>query len=151
MTHPVNQLNQWSLWAETNPASCPCRGGGWLLSDFDTFHRCGLHGAGVPHPEDEWADFDHSAHYSGLLRKAIRTFHEASGLSHRAFFCACLEVLEAEDPSPQDWVNAAERVAEERCREVEEEAARAAGYSCVLERRLEDESRQEAFENGYRF
>ncbi len=31
---------------------CRCCGGGWILSDVDTWHRCPDHFAGQPHPED---------------------------------------------------------------------------------------------------
>lgn len=41
-------------WAERNPLTCPCRGGGWLLSDLDTWHKCPVHKhEGMGHPEDE--------------------------------------------------------------------------------------------------
>jgi hypothetical protein len=35
------------------PATCRCRGGGWLLSDVDTWHACPRHYSGQPHPEDD--------------------------------------------------------------------------------------------------
>ena len=46
-------------WADPNPADCPCRNG-WFLSDVDTWHRCPIHGHGVPHPEDDHAEFDYA-------------------------------------------------------------------------------------------
>jgi hypothetical protein len=39
-------------WSDPDPAHCGCRGGGWALSEVDTWHRCPQHGAGVPHPEE---------------------------------------------------------------------------------------------------
>lgn len=40
-----------------SPDKCRCHGGGWILSDVDTWHKCPDHyKAGQPHPED---DFDH--------------------------------------------------------------------------------------------
>jgi hypothetical protein len=33
---------------------CRCHGGGWILSDVDTWHKCpDHHVAGQPHPEDD--------------------------------------------------------------------------------------------------
>jgi hypothetical protein len=34
-----------------NAAKCGCRGGGWFLTDFDTWEECPDH-RGRPHPED---------------------------------------------------------------------------------------------------
>ena len=41
-----------SVWSDSDPAKCGCRGGGWFLSEVDTWHRCPAHGKGVAHPED---------------------------------------------------------------------------------------------------
>lgn len=30
---------------------CPCRGGGWVLTNYDTYERCPAHFTGQPHPE----------------------------------------------------------------------------------------------------
>ena len=36
------------------PDRCRCHGGGWILSDLDTWHRCPDHYVpGQPHPEDD--------------------------------------------------------------------------------------------------
>jgi len=36
-----------------DPKTCACRGGGWILTDFDTWHECPLHHRkGMAHPED---------------------------------------------------------------------------------------------------
>jgi len=37
---------------DLKPEECRCNGGGWLLSDVDTWHKCGSHYAGQTHPED---------------------------------------------------------------------------------------------------
>ena len=41
-----------SLWNEINPKDCPCKGYGWLLSPFDTFHTCQTHYRGQICSED---------------------------------------------------------------------------------------------------
>jgi hypothetical protein len=35
------------------PEECRCNGGGWILSDVDTWHKCPDHFRGQLHPEDE--------------------------------------------------------------------------------------------------
>ncbi len=36
-----------------SPEQCRCNGGGWILSDVDTWHKCPDHyQAGQPHPDD---------------------------------------------------------------------------------------------------
>lgn len=36
------------------PEECRCHGGGWILSDLDTWHRCPDHyTAGQGHPDDD--------------------------------------------------------------------------------------------------
>lgn len=37
--------------SDSDPKYCACHGGGWILSDFDTWHECPAH-RGMPHPED---------------------------------------------------------------------------------------------------
>ena len=58
------------LWAEPWSETCPCRGSGWLLSDFDTWHRCPVHGRGVPHPE-EYPEDHEVEDYGPSLGKAM--------------------------------------------------------------------------------
>jgi hypothetical protein len=41
------------LWAVPEEGLCPCHGGGWVLSDLDTWHKCPIHFHGQRHPEDE--------------------------------------------------------------------------------------------------
>jgi len=143
MRHLVHQLNQWSLWAEVNPGKCPCGGGGWLLSDFDTFHRCGLHGVGVPHPESEEEGSQDPHRMLRLRREAYRTFMTRSGLGTQEFLTACVDQMGGPAHSPQEWVDAAEAVTGELLRAGAEKEARAQGYSCDLERRLTHEAELE--------
>lgn len=148
--HLVNQLDQWSLWAVPNPRQCPCRGSGWLHSDYDTFHRCGLHG-GTPHPEDEdgHESFDYEAHRLKCLREAFVTYREASGMNGPDFKA---EVLRQAGPeaSPADMVDVAEQLAEDALHRAHEAEARDRGYSCGLEMRLAQEAHREAQERyGY--
>jgi hypothetical protein len=123
-------------WAEVNPFTCECRGG-WLLSDLDTWHRCPIHGVGVPHPEDEHTKFDREAHRLNLARKAYVTFREVARRNgfRGSFKAACLAEAGVPRPSVKEWVNAAEAVAERLVYEKAEVAARRAGYSCALEQR----------------
>lgn len=146
--HLVNQLNQWSLWAVPNPGQCPCRGSGWLLSDFDTWHRCGLHG-GTPHPEFEPGGFDFEAHRTKCLREAFVTYREASGMNGLDFKAEVLRQA-GPDASPQAMVDVAQRLAEDAIHDAHEAEARERGYSCGLEMRLAQEAHQEAMERrGY--
>jgi hypothetical protein len=39
--------------ASADPKKCSCRGNGWILTDFDTWHSCPAHFTGQRHPEDE--------------------------------------------------------------------------------------------------
>jgi hypothetical protein len=42
-------------WAESDVKHCACRGGGWMLSDYDTWHKCPIHYDGQRHPEQaDW-------------------------------------------------------------------------------------------------
>lgn len=38
--------------ADLNPEHCACRGSGWTLSNYDSWHPCPAHHRGQPHPED---------------------------------------------------------------------------------------------------
>ena len=96
------------VWAMENPAKCPCRGG-WLLSDYDTWHRCPLHGKGVPHPEGEDdAVIDMHAHSLQVLRETYAGYRDqARRMGFQGNF------NQAVNPkgvalTPQGWVNAAE-------------------------------------------
>lgn len=44
-------------WSSTeDPETCGCHGGGWILSQLDTFHKCPIHFADQRHPEDDSED-----------------------------------------------------------------------------------------------
>lgn len=99
------------VWAQANPAKCPCRGG-WLLSDYDTWHRCPLHGKGVPHPDDEEEGFDSHHHNITMLRDIYAAFRDQA---HRMGFRGNFRLAANPDQAfktPQEWVNAAEKVVE---------------------------------------
>lgn len=38
------------------PELCGCRGGGWWLSNYDTWHQCQAHYKGQKHPEEAMAE-----------------------------------------------------------------------------------------------
>ena len=149
---------QGGAWAETNPSKCPCRGRGWLLSDFDTWHRCPVHGGGVPHPEcllegEGETDFDWEAHSLRVDREAFARFRKVAmdnGVrSKRGFRTLCERKLgDKDNPSPVDWIDAAEAVAEDFYRARCEREAKAAGYSCHLEARWAQDAAMEARERG---
>lgn len=129
-------------WAELNPARCPCRGRGWLSSEFDTLHRCPVHSMSDDrHPEDDRDDADVGTDADRplrLRRLVYRAFQERSGLDRRSFRREVerVMVLPADRDAvvtAQAWVDAAEQVAEQRAAERAEAAARRAGYSCALE------------------
>ncbi len=148
--HIVSQLNNWSLWAEVNPAKCPCSGSGWLLSDYDTWHRCGLHSEGVPHPEAEDDSPRDPWRMLRLRRAAYRTFLDASGLSPEEFRTACVKLMGREARDEQEWVDAAEQVTSNIHYEAREKEAREKGFSCDLERRWAEEAQWEAMHGpGY--
>lgn len=119
-------------WAVTNPGRCPCRGRGWIHSDLDTFHRCPIHGLGVPHPEAEDNGFDWAAHLLTVHRAAYATFRVRSGRRAAEFAARCRAAMGAGTPTPAAWVNAAEAVALEAL----EDRAHARGFSCRLEAAL---------------
>lgn len=39
--------------ADLDPEFCGCRGGGWVLSSWDSWHQCPAH-PGHPHPEADY-------------------------------------------------------------------------------------------------
>lgn len=121
------------VWAELNLQACPCRGRGWLHSDFDTYHRCPVHGAGVPHPEDEEAEFDWAAHYLRMQRASWRAAQRRSGLDRGAFRSRVEAAVAGPNPTPTDWVETAWIIAEDLWREQADRDARRLGYSCRLE------------------
>jgi hypothetical protein len=40
-------------WVREDEDECGCRGGGWFLSDVDTWHKCPVHALNARHPEDQ--------------------------------------------------------------------------------------------------
>ena len=119
-------------WARTNPSECPCGGRGWFFSDLDTTHRCPLHGGGVPHPEDENAEFDMAAHLLAVHRAAWASFRTRSGLPERVFRARVVRLAGSTPSTPAAWVNAAQAFVDE----VLNERARQEGFSCRLEAAL---------------
>lgn len=137
-THPAQELDG-GRWAEHNPSKCPCRGG-WLLSDWDSWHRCPLHGKGLPHPEEcdnegGRPEFDYEAHTLHINRQAyVHFLNEAirAGMTRESFKAAVTDAV-APTGTPAEWVNAADAVAEEAWRMEANARAQAQGFSCRLE------------------
>lgn len=48
------------IWCVSDASKCWCRGEGWVLSDWDTWHKCRYHyDSKVPHPESEPDEWDY--------------------------------------------------------------------------------------------
>ncbi len=117
-------------WAEVNPSKCPCGGRGFLLSDFDTWHRCPQHGVGMPDPESEMeepSDFDFAAHKLANLRGAFLYFANLALVLAAGDKAAVQAAVKRErtGSTPQDFVDAVERVTERAEYEAREVSARA--------------------------
>ena len=41
---------------DLDPRCCPCRGGGWHLSSWDSWHKCPTHFRGQRHPEMDYPE-----------------------------------------------------------------------------------------------
>lgn len=139
------------VWADPNPSQCPCRGHGWLRSDFDTVHECPIHG-GTPHPEDEEATFDWNAHSLRIHRQAWRDARSRSGMIPWSFRIAVEAHVRACNGSRsvltmREWVDFAFEVAEHEWSAGQDERARRMGFSCRLEASWAAEA---AFESGCR-
>lgn len=108
----MQELNS-SAWNEINPTRCPCRHG-WLLSDFDTWHRCHEHGQGVPHPEDDDTGFNVVYHTLAMFRKAYKTYRDiAVHFGFRGNFNEAVRSIMDANTSPAAWVESAEVIAEQ--------------------------------------
>ena len=46
-----DEIDEMRFNATKDPATCRCHGGGWMLSDFDSWHMCPAHYEGQEHPE----------------------------------------------------------------------------------------------------
>lgn len=151
-----------SLWNEINPDRCPCHGSGWLVSDFDTIHRCQTHGQGVPSPEDDAEGFDGEAHRLELYRRAYRTFRglfrkldaevrylSPNGYTAKEFDMMARILIPASNPTPSQWVAAAEQCWEKLSQEVADLLARRQGFSCALEARWNDDAIRERQDRIY--
>lgn len=131
------------VWADPNPNRCGCRGGGWWVSDFDSWHRCPFHGDGVPTPECDYPeeardDYDRGAHERRICVDAYRHFRDEGvrlGVTPDVFEAICRCDLGAGEHTPREWVDAANVAVEELARTLADSNAQAAGYSCDLERR----------------
>ncbi len=98
-----------------DPAVCPCRGRGWLLSEVDTWHSCRYH-KDETHPEDpeggssleEW-----EAKKLVHLRSAFGSYRalvESAGFQGD-FTARAAKALGRRPSSPEGWVAAAREVA----------------------------------------
>lgn len=128
-------------WASRNPSKCICSGG-WLLSDYDTYHRCPFHGQGVPHPEEDDAGFDYKQHSLTIYREAYRYFQEGAadlGVGKEAFSDFVKKFISMREPSKVQWVNAAEQVYADLHNTRLELRSKGMGFSCILKAAWEAE------------
>ena len=108
-------------WAEINPNRCPCHGSGWVLSDYDSWHRCPIHGHSVPYPDEEDPSFDYSAHKLQMYKEAYKAFFKRCWMCNQSwtperFRAQCVTRLmdwNWSKATPGDWVDAAEKVLQE--------------------------------------
>lgn len=132
--------------AEINPYRCPCRGSGWIGSDYDTWHVCPYHFGG-PHPESEEVEsaqaWDNRTRDNA--RRAYAWFQDSAlgtGMTYRAFRDAVFTAVPV-NPTIRDYINAAESISDDARREASEARAHADGYSCALEARWAYEAARE--------
>lgn len=150
--HDIMRELDSGMWAEHNPASCPCHGNGWLHSDWDTLHQCPIHGRGVPHPEDEEREeeFDFTAHRRQMYKEAWVYFRDRAKMTPWDFRSAVTAHVRSTvraatfTPTMQEWVAFAEEVADAVVTEEQEKRARAMGFSCRLEAAWAAEAQVEA-------
>ena len=145
-------------WAEMNPSKCPCNGRGYVLSDFDSWHKCPEHGDGVLNMEEEedLPDAEHDAYRAGRVVAKRAMYADAFLYFANAALAAGLSKAEVRaavrleagpgEHSPAGWVDAADAVAGRLVRDVAERAAHARGYSCALEREWDNDAREERAE-----
>lgn len=146
MTPETYRDLQSGAWNEIDPRQCPCRGSGWILSDFDTYHRCQAHGHGVPHPEEEEPSFNWKAHKLTMYRKAYRAFQVRSGLTREAFQAEVVDCVGSTEPDMGDWLDAAEEVSYHAVNEAAYLRGTADGFSSTFEANMAYEAEMEHLE-----
>jgi len=147
MQHEYNELER-GMWAEVNPSKCPCRGGGWLNSDLDTWHKCRFHGGNVPHPEydrdgDRLSEAEARAHHLRIHRNAAMHFRGmfvSAGGTAEEFKALVIRALAGKKVTPELWVDTAEMIAQDKLYDYNERRAVEEGYSCGLEMHLAHEA-----------
>ena len=123
-----------------------------MLSDYDAWYPCGLHG-GTPYPDsDEPSDFDFEAHNRKVNRAAFARFRNmalGAGCSSKDFAEMVAGRVDS-DRKPGDWVDAAEDVAVRFVEDAADANAVRAGFSCALEMRFAADAEMERSERrGY--
>ena len=136
------------FWSNPNPSRCGCRGGGWFLSDVDSWHECPYHG-GTPYPEDDYHEeaWDHAAHERAIYVTAWRHFRDegvALGMNADLFTACCRRELGTGEHTPAEWVDAADALVSELTHTLADANAQAEGYVCDLERRWDLDGQAEA-------
>ena len=111
--HMVQQLDAGG-WEHPHPNLCPCRGG-WLNSDWDTWHKCREHYRGQPNPEYDGEEaeevFDYARARLENYRDAWRVARAGSGLDGPVFLALVRRDVGFDAPTPKEWVDAAFEVA----------------------------------------
>ncbi len=124
------------FWAEMAPAHCPCGGSGWMLSNFDIWHKCLIHYHGTPHPEFDYVDDgDYEAARLEMYRGIYAQLRaQAFQAGFRGEFNGAIAGM-LSTATPADWVNCAYEVVADFEQSAQETEARKQGYSCGLEMR----------------
>ena len=145
-------------WAEINPSVCPCQGDGWMLSGYDTWHKCPVHNVGQTHPEcdndDDYDSMPDGRPLSLTVRPNYRRMVYITAFRTLRNRIAKMLNLSYEDANehirpmvqedtPEGWVNAATDLADHLHTEQMDTKARAMGYSCRLEAALSTAGRAE--------
>ena len=147
MTDIYRQLES-GAWADPDYFVCPCRGG-WLLSDFDSFHRCPFHAEGDRHPEDdsEYTEEEEKMNATYRVRMARQTFKHydraARELGIEGFKVKVIDAFFATDEGlsrEERFCKAAAEVVAKAAYEAREVTARRKGYSCGFEMTMDDEA-----------
>jgi hypothetical protein len=156
----MRQLDN-GAWADPNPHECPC-GSGWFHSDYNTFHKCPYHHVGQPHPdwddyeydvdEPRFAPFDYAAankkiwtdHYERCVRVAADC-----GLDREAFDARVVQRHEGKELTDRSKSQIAGELSDELWNDMREWQAQEQGYSCDLERRLDEEAMWERKEREW--
>ncbi|MBD3262027.1 MAG: hypothetical protein GF334_10255 [Candidatus Altiarchaeales archaeon] len=82
MSELQQYFDNFRTWSHPDPEKCKCRGGGYALSEVDTWHPCPEHYVpGQPHPEDwdrdpDWDQEAERAKYEAQVKEDSKCPHD---------------------------------------------------------------------------